>query len=486
MKLLYTLILILLSCSTEPEDVHGCLDNQACNYSPSATIDNNSCEYMDDCDVCDADTTNDNSTCEQDCESIWGGLAQEDECGECGGDNSTCADCAGVPNGSAYVDNCGACDDDVSNDCVQDCAGIWGGDTAIYECSADGCNYPFVSWDMENSIEIECDLESIDFNNQFNEGDIQFLQELISSNNLTEESSQIDFNNGNGVLEPLEIGQQVWIDGRLEWLNLWGNITETSPWSFEYFNYNISNIPESISSLDEIKYLDFDHNNINELPETFSQLEGLETLWISDNGLHEIPFQIWNLTNLKNLGFSIINLPKDEIPEGISGLNNLISLFIGSSQFTGEIPAWIGNLTDLTILQIYNNELTGEIPSEIGQLTNLRNLQLSINQLTGEIPPEIGELTNLSSLVLSNNQISGGIPSWLGNLTSLTNINLRNNQLTGEIPSEIGQLTNLTQLWLRNNQLSGEIPEEVCNLIESNNLSINDILDGNNLINTCE
>ena len=37
----------------EEESVHGCLDSQACNYDPSALIDNNSCYYCfnDDCDT---------------------------------------------------------------------------------------------------------------------------------------------------------------------------------------------------------------------------------------------------------------------------------------------------------------------------------------------------------------------------------------------------------------------------------------------------
>ena len=58
-------------------------------------------------------------------------------------------------------------------------------------------------------------------------------------------------------------------------------------------------------------------------------------------------------------------------------------------------------------------------------------------------------------------------------------------QLT-EIPPQIGCLTNLTTLWLFENQLTGEIPPEVCDLIESNNLNMANILIGNNLINTCE
>ena len=37
--------------------------------------------------------------------------------------------------------NGGTCDDDASNDCVQDCAGEWGGDAVIDDCGVcDGGN----------------------------------------------------------------------------------------------------------------------------------------------------------------------------------------------------------------------------------------------------------------------------------------------------------------------------------------------------------
>ena len=32
----------------EQGNVHGCLDSQACNYNSNATIDNNSCIYLED------------------------------------------------------------------------------------------------------------------------------------------------------------------------------------------------------------------------------------------------------------------------------------------------------------------------------------------------------------------------------------------------------------------------------------------------------
>ena len=69
-----------------------------------------------------------------------------DECGECGGDSSSCEDCYGVPNGSAQLDNCGSCDDDSSNDCVEDCNGVWGGSayetTLCEDTDGDGLGNP--------------------------------------------------------------------------------------------------------------------------------------------------------------------------------------------------------------------------------------------------------------------------------------------------------------------------------------------------------
>ena len=117
--------------------------------------------------------------------------------------------------------------------------------------------------------------------------------------------------------------------------------------------------------------------------------------------------------------------------------------------------------------------------------TNTTYFNLTNSRLTGKIPPDIGNLTNLTELYLWGNQLTG-IPPEIGNLTNLIKLHLGGNELTGSIPVEIGNLTNLTYLGLSDNKLSGEIPQQVCDLIESNNLDINHILDGNNLTNTCE
>jgi hypothetical protein len=105
--------------------VPGCTDSSACNYVPSATNDDGSCEYV------------------YDCAGTCGGELELDCCGVCGGDNSQCSDCCGMPfpedcSSACYADNCGTCDDDATNDCVQDCAGTWGGDSVVDECGICG------------------------------------------------------------------------------------------------------------------------------------------------------------------------------------------------------------------------------------------------------------------------------------------------------------------------------------------------------------
>ena len=131
--------------ATWVEYIEGCTGESSCNYNPDANVDDGSCIYPEAYFDCDG-----NCLVELDCAGnccvigeegcYWqetGPCGEEgpnngtDSCGVCGGDNSSCADCAGVPCSDAYVDNCGICDDDPENDCVQDCAGTWGGDLEL-------------------------------------------------------------------------------------------------------------------------------------------------------------------------------------------------------------------------------------------------------------------------------------------------------------------------------------------------------------------
>jgi len=154
------------ACATTNEmpDTPGCIFETACNYNPNAVINDGSCWFpdlgcecingqnaeADNCGVCDTDPTND---CTPDCNGDWGGSATIDNCGVCDSDSSNdnlCNDCNGDPFGNAVYDKCGEeciaiaedplsecsayCDSDYTNDCVQDCNGIWGGDALEDMC----------------------------------------------------------------------------------------------------------------------------------------------------------------------------------------------------------------------------------------------------------------------------------------------------------------------------------------------------------------
>ena len=87
------LIILLLIVGCEEPSQHGCLDSQATNYDATASIDNNSCTYIDSCGVVDIDLTND---CVQDECGVWGGDGAEEN-----------YDCDG--NCMVEIDGCGVC-----------------------------------------------------------------------------------------------------------------------------------------------------------------------------------------------------------------------------------------------------------------------------------------------------------------------------------------------------------------------------------------
>lgn len=68
--------------------VLGCTDAEACNYDPAANTDDGSCTFPEPNFDCDG-----NCTAGIDCEGTCGGTVTLDDCGLCGGDNTTCTGC---------------------------------------------------------------------------------------------------------------------------------------------------------------------------------------------------------------------------------------------------------------------------------------------------------------------------------------------------------------------------------------------------------
>jgi hypothetical protein len=124
----------------------------------------NSQAIIDHCGDCTGGTTN-QVECVQDCAGIWGGYFEFDECDICGGDNA-CAGCDGIADSGLVNDACGVCGgDDSPNTGVCDCAGIPNG-IAEYDvcgvCDGEGEIYACGCNDDDGNSIMACDIEGCD------------------------------------------------------------------------------------------------------------------------------------------------------------------------------------------------------------------------------------------------------------------------------------------------------------------------------------
>jgi hypothetical protein len=228
---------------------------------------------MDNCGVCDDIPEND---CVEDCAGTWGGNLEWDCAGICGGDNSSYDGCCGLPP-----------NDDCTDDCYIDTEGVCCMPADVDECgicSGDNsclCDDPFIYIDGHCLHQDDLAVLQGFIDNSLNSG---FVMEncgdpndpWCTSPNLYMDQSWHDviidgvnyqFSNNNGEVEPLELGLQDWVDGRL-----------TSLMCGAYIYCQLSgDIPENISDLTEIEVLRLEVNYFSgEIPESVCELENID------------------------------------------------------------------------------------------------------------------------------------------------------------------------------------------------------------------
>ena len=110
----------------DDQEVFGCPDPEACNYATDATADDGSCEYPWE-ENCDCSGT------------------QEDACGVCGGDGSSCVGCTNPLalnyDGEAILDDGSCCFDNPfpASPCHPECTGDSDGDGICDNLEIEGC-----------------------------------------------------------------------------------------------------------------------------------------------------------------------------------------------------------------------------------------------------------------------------------------------------------------------------------------------------------
>ncbi|KAJ6677235.1 LRR RECEPTOR-LIKE KINASE [Salix viminalis] len=194
-------------------------------------------------------------------------------------------------------------------------------------------------------------------------------------------------------------------------------------------------IGESLSSL---MFFSLQSNEFSgSIPLHLCQLTNLRILDLSQNTISgAIPKCLNNLTAmvLKEAETIIYNLYFCSIRGGaiFSRRYYINKARVGWKGRDYEYERYLGLLR---VIDFAGNNLSGEIPDEISGLNELVALNLSRNNLTGVVPQTIGLLKSLESLDLSGNQFSGAIPDTMCDLTFLSYLNLSYNNLSGKIPS---------------------------------------------------
>ncbi|TKY62582.1 inactive leucine-rich repeat receptor protein kinase [Spatholobus suberectus] len=197
------------------------------------------------------------------------------------------------------------------------------------------------------------------------------------------------------------------------------------------------------------------------VPSVFGNLTKLEVLDLSQNPylVSEIPEDIGALGNLKQLLLQSSSF-QGEIPDSLVGLLSLTHLDLSGNNLTGGVPkALPSSLKNLVSLDISQNKLLGPFPNGICKGQGLINLSLHSNTFNGSIPNSIGECKSLERFQVQNNGLSGDFPTALWSLPKIKLIRAENNRFSGLIPESISGAVQLEQVQLDNNSFAGKIPQ---------------------------
>ena len=138
--------------------------------------------------------------------------------------------------------------------------------------------------------------------------------------------------------------------------------------SLQIFNVGLSELPESIGGLTELKSLRLNRNPLTTLPEQIGNLTHLESLELSYNYIKFLPENIGKLRKLRRM--NLRDNPLNSLPDSIGDLSNLEFLHISN---------YLSMISDDSD---YFMRLLTQLPKNIGKLTNLKRLFIGGCNLT--------------------------------------------------------------------------------------------------------
>ena len=211
----------------------------------------------------------------------------------------------------------------------------------------------------------------------FHDGDLQVLSEVAESNNISD-------------LTPLYLGSQNWLSGRLKRIQI-GDY-------FQGGNINLTSLPESIGTLEDLTTLQVDKNDLTSLPESIGDLSILNILIASNNDIVTVPESIGELTQVwyLDLGYNVLQT----LPHTISGMESLLYLYIFGNEMT-SLPESICDLNldwsgyDNAFMPYFacgGNQLCDDIPDCVETSDNFEiGLEANYYSFTINLPQDCGD-----------------------------------------------------------------------------------------------
>lgn len=220
-------------------------------------------------------------------------------------------------------------------------------------------------------------------------------------------------------------------------------------------------LPSDLNSLSQLTSLSLQSNSLSGALPSLADLSMLVTVFLGSNNFTSITDGCFNgLTSLQKLSISQnINLAPWTIPTELNQSSNIVELDLGETNLVGSLPDIFVPLVSLQDLRLSYNNLTGDLPNSFSG-SGIQNLWLN-NQhdgfgFTGSIDV-LSSMTHLTQVWFQKNKFTGPIPD-LSNCTNLYDLQLRDNQLTGVVSPSLMSLSSLQNVSLDNNKLQGPFP----------------------------
>ncbi|XP_073120790.1 receptor-like protein EIX2 [Henckelia pumila] len=279
-------------------------------------------------------------------------------------------------------------------------------------------------------------------------------------------------------------------------------------------DFESSSIPEFISSLNHLSYLNLSNANFGAtVPPSLGNLSELVYLDLGYNFLFAENLDwVIHLGLLEYLDLSNVFLINETTNwlQAISGLSSIKELhwrYVDLKELLPSALPTINASTPLSIVDLSRNHISFSMLHWFLQFNDsLTFVDFSVNNLTGPISSAFESVRSFEHLDLSRNSLGGGIPKFLGNMSSLLYFNLQHTKLTAQLSELMMKLsgpleknfqyldlsyntingslidflrfTSLTRLALRSNNLNGFIEKGYLNIpllialdLSSNNFS---------------